>query len=92
VNPSELWHRRFTHLHYKALLSVSKMVIVLPEIQEKPDGVCKGCAQDKNAKHSFPSNNSRAKRILDIMHSNVYGPMSPTSLSGYVYYVSFIDD
>jgi hypothetical protein len=26
VNPSELWHRRFAHLHYKALPSVSKMV------------------------------------------------------------------
>ena len=26
VNPSELWHRIFAHLHYKALLIVSKMV------------------------------------------------------------------
>jgi hypothetical protein len=26
VNPNELWHRRFAHLHYKALSSVSKMV------------------------------------------------------------------
>jgi hypothetical protein len=30
VNPSELWHRRFSHLHFKALLIVSKMVIGLP--------------------------------------------------------------
>jgi hypothetical protein len=33
VNPSELWHRRFAHLRYKALSIVSKMVIGLPEIQ-----------------------------------------------------------
>jgi hypothetical protein len=39
VNPNELWHRRFYHLHYKALPSVSKTVMRLPEIQEKPDGV-----------------------------------------------------
>jgi len=32
VNPSELWHRRFAHLHYKALPVVSKMVTGLPEI------------------------------------------------------------
>ena len=92
VNPSELWHRRFAHLHYKALSSVSKMVTRLLEIQENPDDMCKSCAQGKNVKHSFPSNDSRAKRVLDIVHSDVCGPMSVTSLSGYVYYVSFIDD
>ena len=30
--------------------------------------------------------------ILDIFYSDVYKPMSPTSLRRYVYYVSFIDD
>jgi hypothetical protein len=92
VNPNELWHRRFAHLHYKALPVVSKMVIGLPEIQAEPDGVCKGCAQGKNVKHSFPNSDSRAKGVLDIVHSNVCGSMSATSLSGYAYYVSFIDD
>jgi hypothetical protein len=92
VNPSELWHRRFSHLHYKAIIVVRKMVTGLPEIQEEPDGVCKGCSQGKNMKHSFPNRDSRAKGILDIVHSYMCGPMSEASLSGYVYYVSFIDD
>ena len=43
-------------------------------------------------KHSFPNNDRRAKRVLDIVHSDVCGPMSTMSLSGYAYYVSFIDD
>jgi hypothetical protein len=92
VNPNELWHRRFDHLHYKALPVVSKMVTGLPEIQAEPDGVCKGCAQGKKVKHSFPNSDSRAKGVLDIVHSDVCGPISPASLSGYAYYVSFIDD
>jgi transposase InsO family protein len=29
---------------------------------------------------------------LELVHSDVCGPMPSTSLSGYVYYVSFIDD
>ena len=29
---------------------------------------------------------------MDIVHSDVCGPMSRNSLRGYVYYVSFIDD
>jgi hypothetical protein len=43
-------------------------------------------------KHSFPNSDSKAKRVLDIVHSDVCGPMSTTSLRGYVYFVSFIDD
>ena len=43
-------------------------------------------------KHSFPNSDNRAKGVLDIVHSDVCGPMLTTSLSGYVYYVSFIDD
>ena len=43
-------------------------------------------------KKPFLSSDSEAKGILDIIHSDVCGPMATTSLSGYVYYVSFIDD
>jgi hypothetical protein len=32
INPSELWHRRLAHLHYKALPIMSKMLTGLPEI------------------------------------------------------------
>ena len=41
---------------------------------------------------TFPSRERKAKGILEIVHSDVCGPMSYSSLSGYVYYVSFIDD
>jgi hypothetical protein len=92
VNPSELWHRIFAHLHYKASLIVSKMVTGLPKIQVDHEDICKGCAQGKNMKSPFPSSDNKAKGVLDIVHSDVCGPMTTTSLSGYVYYVSFIDD
>jgi hypothetical protein len=68
------------------------MVTELPEIQAKLDDVCKGCAQGKNVNHSFPKNDIKSKRVLDIMHSDVCGLMSTNSLRGYVYYVSFVDD
>ena len=46
----------------------------------------------KNTKKTFPSSESKAKDILEIIHSDVCGPMSSNSLSRYAYYVSFIDD
>ena len=30
INPSELWHRRLVHVHYKAIPIVSKVVTGLP--------------------------------------------------------------
>ena len=92
VEPNELWNRRLTHVYYRALPLASKAIEGLIEIQEKHEGPYKVCVKGKNTKKTFPSSESKAKGILEIIHSNVCGPMSSSSLSGYVYYVSFIDD
>ena len=92
VEPNELWHRRLAHVHCRALPLASKVIEGLPEIQAKHDGVCKGCVKGKNTKKTFPSSKRKEKGILEIIHSDVCVPMSSSSLNGYVYYVSFIDD
>ena len=69
-----------------------KAVSGFPEIQAKHEGIYKGCAKGKHAKKTFPNSESKSKGILEIVHSNVCGPMSSISLSRYVYYVYFIDD
>jgi hypothetical protein len=51
-------------------------------------GMCKG----KNIKNNFPKRDNKVEGILELVHSVVCGPMPSTSLRGYVYYVSFIDD
>ena len=64
----------------------SKAVFGLPEIQAKHEGICKGCAQGKNAK-TFPSSESKAKGILEIVHLDVCGSVlselaKPVGLTG----------
>ena len=63
-------------MHYRALPIASKSISGFSEIQEKHEVVCKGCPQGKNARKTFPSNESKAKGILEIVHSDVYEPMS----------------
>ena len=89
---SELWHCRFSHLHYRALPTLREMVSGIPDLPDEHEGVCKGCALGKNCKHSFPSSNRRSKGILDLVHSDICGPMSVPSLGGYLYFAPFIDD
>jgi transposase InsO family protein len=46
----------------------------------------------KNINKAFSSSDNKAQGILDLVHSDVCGPMSSPLLSGCLYYVIFIDD
>jgi transposase InsO family protein len=68
------------------------MVCGMMSISLSKNEICKGCMLGKNIKKSFPSSNNRAQGILDLVHSDLCGPMSSPSLSGCLYYFIFIDD
>jgi hypothetical protein len=55
------------------------------------EDICEVCAQGKNAKKPFPRSDINVEGALDIIHLDMCGPMSATSLRRYVYYVLFID-
>ena len=69
-----------------------KVVIGLSKFEVQHNGVCRGCVLGKNVKKSFPNSDNRANGILDIIHSDPCGPMSVTTQSGNLYFMTFIDD
>jgi transposase InsO family protein len=91
-NSCELWHKRLAHINYKVLPYICKAVTSLPELKVDQEGICNGCAQGKNIKNPFPKRDNKAEGALELIHLDVCGPMPSSSISGYVYYVSFIDD
>ena len=89
-----LWHLRFGHLNFGGLnlLNRKGMVRGLPLI-EKPDSLCEGFILGKQHRESFPSGKSiREKSPLEIVHSDVCGPMQTPSLDNNHYILTFIDD
>jgi transposase InsO family protein len=80
------------HLHHGALRVLREIVTRVPDSSTKNHELCKGCALGKYTKTTFPNSDSRAAGILDLIHSDVCGPMSLASLTGCLYYVIFIDD
>ena len=76
--PSTINHRRLAHVNYKALPIMTKVVTCLPKIQINYEGVCKEYDQGKDTKNPFPRSNSKEKGVLEIVHSDVCGPMSTT--------------
>ena len=89
-----LWPLRFGHLNFGGLqlLSKKEMVRGLPSISH-PNQVCKGCLLGKQFKKSFPKeSSSRAQKSLELIHTNVCGPIKPNSLSKSKYFLIFIND
>jgi len=92
ISLCELWHYIFGHLHYRALPTLKRMFTGLSELHVEHDGICRGCALGKNAKGSFPRSGNKSKGILDIVNSDVCGPVIVAYLGGYLCYVTFIYD
>nr|GEZ55561.1 retrovirus-related Pol polyprotein from transposon TNT 1-94 [Tanacetum cinerariifolium] len=84
---SWLWHMRYGHLNFGdlKLLSSKGMMKGLDHI-DHPNQVCKGCLFGKHARSSFlKESTSRAKEPLQLIHTDLCGPITPPS-HGYKLY------
>ena len=54
--------------------------------------MCEACQFGKQRRHPFPKERNVSKGILDVIHSDVWGPAQTTTFGGCRYYVTFIDD
>ncbi|GAU23070.1 hypothetical protein TSUD_183690 [Trifolium subterraneum] len=69
-----------------------QLVSGLPEI-EIPKEVCEECVQSKQHRNSFSKDaKSKTKAILEVVYSDVCGPIQVESIGGNKYFVTFIDD
>lgn len=94
LNKAELWHHRYGHLNYKDLLTLhnKEMVVGLPEIG-RVNVTCEACVGGKQHRVSFPKQSKwRATEKLQLIHSDLCGPITPPSNSQKRYLISFIDD
>ncbi|PKU63413.1 Retrovirus-related Pol polyprotein from transposon TNT 1-94 [Dendrobium catenatum] len=83
-NHSRLWHCRFGHLISKTLSYMSQKNIVdgLPHI-EVQDKICEACVAGKQSRAPFSVGKSwRALKPLELIHSDLCGPMHTTSIGG----------
>lgn len=89
-----LWHRRLGHYGAETILKMSKSQCVrdLPLIKQKHLN-CDVCLETKMIKLSRkPIPERTTTRILQLVHTDVWGPSAHKSGTGSVYYITFIDD
>ena len=91
---SSLMHKRLGHCSYSTLREITRHGLIedMPSVTQE-DCVCRVCEEGKSSRASFSSDSvKRAKVKLELVHSDVCGPMSIESLSGSRFFLLFIDD
>ncbi|XP_058008180.1 uncharacterized protein LOC131182852 [Hevea brasiliensis] len=74
-------------------LSNQKSGLGLPKINFEKDHVCKPCSLGKQTKVSFKSKNVISTfRPLELLHLDLFGPITPISLGGKAYTLVIVDD
>ena len=86
-----LWHLRLGHIN---LDKINRLVKDGPlrKLNVSTLPVCESYLEGKMTKRPFSAKGERSKEPLQLVHSNVYDPLSVQARGGYEYFVTFIDD
>ncbi|MCQ7012838.1 DDE-type integrase/transposase/recombinase, partial [Clostridioides difficile] len=91
MNQTYLWHLRLGHIN---LNRIQRLIADGPlgslEVENYP--TCESCLEGKMTKRPFKAKGYRAKDVLELVHSDLCGPMTIQARGGYEYFVTFIDD
>jgi hypothetical protein len=74
------------------MLNQKNMMRDLPYLKESNEA-CEGCLLGKQHRLTFPTGETwRTKDVLELIHTDVCGPMRTPSLNNNKYFILFIDD
>ena len=89
-NETYLWHLRLGHI---SLDRINRLVKDGPlrDLRVGTLPVCESCLEGKMTKRPFSAKGTKAKEPLQLVHSDVCGPLNVQARGGYEYFISFID-
>jgi hypothetical protein len=86
VNETYLWHCRLGHIGETRLSKLYTERLIEPDVFETYP-TCEPCLKGKLTKSPFKGTGERAKELLELVHTDVCGPMSTTAKGGYSYFI-----
>jgi hypothetical protein len=98
VETAELWHARLSHAAYSTLEhmarsgSVQGINVGAPDFARAANQLCEPCVMGKQVRAPFPTSTTKTQAPLELLHTDVAGPMPAKSLGGSYYYFTVLDD
>ena len=90
-NDTYLWHLRLGHINFNRIHGLVKSGI-LNSLAFEPIPMCESYLEGKMTKGPFKAKGYRATKPLELVHTDVCGPMRVQARGGYEYFVTFTDD
>ena len=84
-------HLRLCHINLEKINRLTKEG-PLREQRVGTLSVCESCLEGKMTRRPFSAKGEWAKEPLELVHTDVCGPMNVKARGGYEYFVIFIDD
>ncbi|KAG7554412.1 Integrase catalytic core [Arabidopsis suecica] len=94
VSESSKWHSRLGHINPETIKTMIKKELVrgIPQVNIEKE-VCGSCLLGKQTRHVFPQATTfRATKILELVHGDLCGPITPSTTAGNRYILVLIDD
>ena len=91
----DTWDYRLGHASEQCVknMAYGKLVTVIRLPKRVQLLFCEACIKGKMQRKHFPSlREVRSKRRLQLVHSDVCGPIPTVSIGGNKYFVTFVDD
>ena len=87
------WHCRLGHVNYLNTIVKQNLVTGMSVDKVVMDEKCESCILGKMKRLSFPKkSNTRSSKPLELIHTDICGPMQVPSLGGSRYVLTFTDD
>ncbi|CAL9135453.1 unnamed protein product [Musa textilis] len=91
MNSVYLWHCTLGYIHEERIQKLMKNEYLDPFDYESY-ATCELCLRGKITNSLFSRTGERATELLELIYSNVCGPMLTHAIGGYSYFIIFIDD
>lgn len=82
----------FGKTNMKKPLNLSEGMKLISKSLDDLDTVCVTCLKARQTRLLFGNERRRAERLLEIIHTDVCGPIDPPTWDGQKYIITFLDD
>lgn len=84
------WHVRLGHPSHRKLVELHKAFPFIDCV--KNTDPCNVCHLSKQKKLPFPNSVSKFDKPFDLLHVDIWGPISTPSIQGHRYFLTIVDD